>query len=82
MRTVASGLQVEQAVRQVDGDHTRYVIDDEHHRDELAALEDQEVVRGIRFDGRDPSDHGAAAVTHLRADQLVDPELTRRRVRQ
>ena len=47
-----------------------------------AVLEHEQVVRGVRFDGRNPTDHRAAAVAHLRADQLVHPDLTRRRVGQ
>ena len=40
-----------------------------------AAVEHEQVVRGVRLDRDDPPEHRAVAVAHLRADQLVHPDL-------
>ena len=62
-------------------DDARLVLDDEHHRDERAAVEHEQVVRGVRLDRRRPRPSTVpGAVAHLGADQLVHPQLAVGRV--
>ena len=72
---IVTRSQVEQSFGKVDDDDVGVVLDDEHHRDERAAVEHEQVVRGIRLHRDDATEHGAGAVADLGADDLVHPHL-------
>src|SRR5262249_9178068 len=51
-------------------------VDAEHHRDEPAVVEDEDVVRGVGLHRDHAAECVAARVAHFVADELVDPDAT------